>query len=347
MVLATGNRFLTDAFSNGISLNPYLICEIPDEPQDLFEGRVVFSMSDFQDLPISVAFENLSSNVMDRISSGKGIHGVAWFLPFHMFGPDNWGIYIDRYATTRLAIEIATLAREIDESISNFEAQRFVYATVMRHQIEHATQEILIARAVAAGKFEVVQLLDAPFNGAENYREVLATHFQYYEGRRAQPNIDTVKNEIIRQVFQEIPLPDFHEDWRHKSIQQMDAIFERDLGFASNLGSRSASVRDLVDGMHKSKYLQIPAYWWHGNGMRLKLTNLDFAANGIVFTQQTSDDVQALTRRPSADLSEGDIDAIESLMGANNQDLRLTEWESRRESIKWQAIAWYDLSDFS
>jgi hypothetical protein len=182
---------------------------------------------------------------------------------------------------TRLSIEVATIARTVNPHVTNSEAQTIVYAAVMRHEIEHAIQEFLLAKAVQNSAFDLVDLPGAAFNVSGTYRETIASHFEHLDSLRGLSKIQPSKINLIRHVFQDIPVPAVYNAWRSTSIDNLDSTYESDLGILHNLGDLSRDERILVQGRYRSPYVEIPVYSWYGNGLGLDLTGIDLRANTI------------------------------------------------------------------
>jgi len=253
---------------------------IPFDPREPVGSLKKFNPSALKPLPSSIDNENLLPVVLDEIAE-KGIHAIAWYLPYRIFGEKRWGIYFDTFAMNRLSFEIGTIARQLDHSISNTSARKVLYAEVMRHELEHAVQELLIAKALKNKSITRASVKSANFSKKGSYREVIASHFEHFDKLEGLRGEDGRHVEILRFVMKNHHKPGVYNRWRSESIESLDSTYEIDLGILANIGEASSTERKLFGGKRSSKYIDIPTYSWLGNGLRLPLTGVDLRAQSI------------------------------------------------------------------
>jgi len=274
-----GNELFKQVFEEHKFENEGWIEDIPFHPLEPVYGKSKFGPKDTGKFPESIDTENMPPEVSREIQE-RGIHAIAWYLPYRFYGEKAWGIYFDSFAMTRLSIEIATLARGIDPSITNTEARKVLYAEVMRHEIEHAIQEILLAKSLQAGAIDVGRAKVADFSKKGSYRETIASHFEHLESLQGVRGVDKRSQNIIRHVSESLGEPSVYRDWRNVSIAELDNRYERELGVSSPNQDLSKEVRGLVGGRIQSKYIDIPAYSWKG-GNSFPLSGLDLRAQSL------------------------------------------------------------------
>lgn len=253
---------------------------IPFDPREPVGSLKNFGPSEVKPFPPSIDNDNASPVVLGEVAE-KGIHAIAWYLPYRIFGANKWGIYFDTFAMNRLSMELGTIAREIDPSISNTSARKVLYAEVMRHELEHAVQELLLAKAILNKSITRASVKSANFSKRGSYREAIASHFEHFDKLEGLRGVDPRHVEILRHVLKNQNKPGVYNHWKTNSIESLDSTYEIDLGIVSNIGEASASERELFRGKRKSKYIDIPTYSWLGNGLRLPLTGVDLRAQSI------------------------------------------------------------------
>jgi hypothetical protein len=198
-----------------------------------------------------------------------------------VYGESKWGICFDTFALNRLSFEVATSARQIDSSITNTEARRVIYAAVLRHELEHAIQELVIAEAVVAGVIGVTELWNQEFSNTGSYRETIASHFEHLDVLKNVTKVPPRKQNVIRRVLQRLPAPMVYRDWEFVAVDQLDEKFEKQLRLQTNTESVSSQVRTRVNGNYRSRYLEVPLYSWLGNGLALEISGLDLRAMSL------------------------------------------------------------------
>ena len=275
-----GNALLKQVFEEHKFDNREWYEEIPFHPLEPIRNASRFGPKDTGNFPGHLDTENMSPVVSGKIGE-RGIDTIAWYLPYRFYGDKAWGIYFDSFAMTRLSIEIATLARRIDPAITNTQSRKLLYAEVMRHEIEHAIQELLLAKSLNEGTIDVPRAKAADFSQKRSYRETIASHFEHLDNLHGIRGISQREINILRHVIETLGEPPVYADWRYKSIADLDMRYERELGVVSPNQELSNEVRELVGGKRNSKYLDIPAYSWKGNGLSLPLTGIDLRAQSL------------------------------------------------------------------
>jgi hypothetical protein len=275
-----GNALLKQVFEEHKFDNREWYEELPFHPLEPIRDASKFGPKDTGNFPGHLDTENMSPIVSGNIRE-RGIDAIAWYLPYRFYGDKAWGIYFDSFAMTRLSIEIGTLARRIDAAITNTQSRKVLYAEVMRHEIEHAIQELLLAKSLSAGTIDVPRAKAAEFSQNRSYRETIASHFEHLDTLQGIRGISQREINILRHVIETLGEPPVYEDWRSKSIVDLDIRYEQDLGVVSHNQELSNEVRELVGGKRKSKYLDIPTYSWKGNGLAIPLNGIDLRAQSL------------------------------------------------------------------
>jgi hypothetical protein len=256
---------------------------LPFEPREPVANLRKFKTSDIGLLPAALENTNASPGVTEVIAQQNGLHAIAWYLPYRFHGESGWGIYFDTFAMTRFSIEVASLARLLDPSVTNSQTRKVVYAAVLRHELEHAIQELLLAKAIQAKTIAIADVASKSFSKTYSYRETIASHFENLDALVGLAKIPTQTINIIRRVLQTLPLPPVYDAWKSSSIEMLDSKYELELGLhpLNPLGEPSYLERGLFKGRAKSAYIDIPIYAWQGNGLKLKLNGLDLRAQSL------------------------------------------------------------------
>ena len=274
-----GNELFKQVFEEHKFENQGWIEDIPFHPLEPVSGISKFGPKDTGKFPEHLDTENMPPEVTREIQE-RGIHAIAWYLPYRFYGEKAWGIYFDSFAMNRLSIEIATIARQIDPSITNTQARKVLYAEVMRHEIEHAIQEILLAKSLQAGTIDVSRAMAADFSKKGSYRETIASHFEHLEALQGVRGVDVRRQNILRHVIETTGEPPVYSAWRHESISYLDGRYETELGVTLPTQELSNEVRSLIGGKIRSKYIDIPAYSWKG-GTSFPLSGIDLRAQSL------------------------------------------------------------------
>jgi len=274
-----GNELFKQVFEEHKFENQGWIDDIPFHPLEPVYGKSKFGPKDTGKFPESIDTENMLP-VVSREIQERGIHAIAWYLPYRFYGAKAWGIYFDSYAMTRLSIETGTIARQIDPTITNTQARKVLYAEVMRHELEHAIQEVLLAKSLKAGTIDVPKAVVAKFSKKGSYRETIAAHFEHLDPLQSVRGIDLRRQNVLRYVIERIGQPPVYCEWKHKSIADLDGYYETELGVTSPRQELSNEVRSLVGGKPRSKYIDIPVYGWKG-GKLFPLSGIDLRAQSL------------------------------------------------------------------
>jgi len=270
-----GNALLSKVFGEGDSsmFSSDLVGHF--HPLEPIRDIKRFNPKRLTNLPTELEFEDATPNVIEEISRGNGIHAIAWYLPYRVFGPKKWGIYFDVFAMASLGREVATKARKINSAIGNSESLRVLYASVLRHEIEHAIQELLFAKALRDGYIGLQELPSKNFSRPMSYRETIASHFEHLDELLTIKGIYGSKTMLIRKMLQDVPSPKIYDDWKGSEIQSLDSQYERELNFPASQVEMSDRERSLLAGRARSSYIDIPVYEWFGNGLAINLSGSD------------------------------------------------------------------------
>ena len=278
-----GNRLMEEAFRDwlGPERERFDLDRYPFDAREPIQNIRRFSPKDVGPLPEALESCNFPDGVVTRILEEEGIHAIAWYLPYRIHGEANWGIYFDSFAMNRLAFETATTARLLDPSLKNSEARRVLYASVLRHELEHAIQELMMSTALVSGSITRPQFASKSFARPRSYRESAASHFEHLDELRSISNIERRKVNLVRYVLQEVPAPQEYRAWKSASVFGLDEKFESELGMPLPRGIRTQELRELVGGRASSPYFEVPVYLWQGNARNLALTGTDLRANSL------------------------------------------------------------------
>ena len=278
---SVANQLLRSVFRHDISVQFDRGSIAGDNSPFTIANRELFSRRFLSPLPEELEYIDSEDFVHLLLAETQGIDTLACYKPYRLYGEEQWGIYLDIFAMNRFSVEIATKARILDRSVKNSEARTVTYSEVLRHELEHAIQELILAKAVARGFFDLSNIDDKKFNKTGSYRETLASHFEHLDAIPRVKGLEIRKVNLIRTVLSSAPAPRVYGEWKSRDVQQLDERYERELGIWSGGEPSSSIERRLVNGSFKSDYLTVPVYASFGNTLRLSLRGFDLRAQSV------------------------------------------------------------------
>ncbi len=183
---------------------------------------------------------------------------LAWYQPYSDYGPDSWGIYFDEAKMNSYARGIYALAKRVRPLVSPHLVQQVVWDEVMRHEIEHAVQEVTAATLSAF----VHGLNDSSlgvYAKLPHSFEALATHYMHtdarYRSRRGAPG----DFDFVRHVTASAPKPPGYQDWNNVDITVSENnAFGLPLPF--QVSTLADHIRKCLKQPFSAKFLEIPIY---------------------------------------------------------------------------------------
>lgn len=253
-------------------------------PPELTRGSKVGAITSItKDLFLddSEATEMLNSQAQESISSylsENGVDALAWYQPYRTSGASGWGIYFDVIAMSRYCLLVWAECRRINNDVTFRDVVKVLTAEVMRHEVEHAVQEYLLALAISKDQLLLSQIENLASSAPQSYRETIASHLEHLTPMPPRMSVPQSIMALIRLQSASIVAPPAYSAWKGTSIQELDERFERELGFEDSDLGISLIVRSRLNDKN---FIRIPAYADTGNLKGLRLFSSDLRAVGI------------------------------------------------------------------
>jgi len=183
---------------------------------------------------------------------------LAWYQPYSDYGPGSWGIYFDEKKMNSYALRIYAVVKSIRPLTSPQLVQQSVWDEVMRHEIEHAVQE-LTAAALNVSASTMPETSLSVYRKNPQAFEAIATHYMHtdarYRGRRGAPG----ECEFIRHISASARKPPGYDQWNkiHITSAENGAY---GLPPATQVLDVADYIRKCLKEPFSSKFLEIPVY---------------------------------------------------------------------------------------
>lgn len=184
---------------------------------------------------------------------------LAWYQPYSNYGPAKWGIYFDSEKMTQYALKVYAAAKLTRPQIKAATVFRAVWDEVMRHEREHAVQEITLAVLVTIGIHPGMDSHSVYTAASESF-EALATHYEHTDAVYRKPSSDVIDRNFVKHITASIEKPAGYRNWNRIDL---DFAAEKAYGFAyaPDLTLDVAiRVRKLVRKVEANKFVDIPIY---------------------------------------------------------------------------------------
>lgn len=183
---------------------------------------------------------------------------LAWYQPYSDYGQSSWGIYFDEKKMNSYAQRIYSVAKGIRPLVSPKLVQQIVWDEVMRHEIEHAVQEVTAA-TLSAFVYKISDTALGVYGKNPLVFEALATHFKHtdarYRNRRGTPG----DFEFIRATTAAAPKLAGYRDWNKIDITSAENG-AYGLPFSYQVVELADYIRKCLKEPFSSKFLEIPVY---------------------------------------------------------------------------------------
>jgi hypothetical protein len=184
---------------------------------------------------------------------------LAWYQPYSNYGPRAWGIYFDTVKMNHHALLVYAAAKSVRPELKPSTVVRAFWDEVMRHEREHAVQELTLAVLVQMGAHPPMDSNSVYSASAETF-EALAAHYQHTDAVYRKPTSDAIDRNFVRHVTASIRKPAGYIDWDQINL---DSAAESAFGlsFAPDMAVDIAirlrkQVRKVVD----NRLVDIPIY---------------------------------------------------------------------------------------
>jgi len=184
---------------------------------------------------------------------------LAWYVPYAVAGEDLWGIYFDVDKMERFAELVYALSYRVRPDITRDQVHTFAWDSVARHEVEHAVQELTVAKLVLSYP-GIRARLSPTFLRDGGLIETLAAHYEYTDTnyRAAAKGSNKASNFLVHVVAGLQQLPEYRE-WNWMNIIDAEDQFE-----AHFSGSRNTKfmpeLRKKTKGTFDSAFLTVPTY---------------------------------------------------------------------------------------
>lgn len=228
----------------------------PPRPDRSFDLPVEDPEVDFR------ALREARESVHAAVSS-MGVHAIAWYVPYRLHGRRRWGIYFDVASMDLFARDLYEDANRLDSSVTFGMTLEHAYSRVMRHEVEHLVQELLMAESMVMGAcrgFDVIQVR-APSNAAST--EILATQMEVIDSFDRRPLLPGVAQAALSAAWSQLPLPDPYVRWCSDARVTHEASLRQRLRRLDD--EAWSSMRQRVGPRGRSRFVSVPLYLWTGS----------------------------------------------------------------------------------
>lgn len=234
----------------------------PANPHEELDERSLGAnrVNELPDLPRDLAREWEDSRPIEvRDLPETNIDLLAWYQPFSNFGQAEWGIFFDTSKMNQYALMIYSAVKAVRPGVRAETVHRAVWDEVMRHEREHAVQELTLAALVELGVHTALDF-NTVYSSSSHVFEALASHAQHTDSVYRSPGSQTIDRNFVRHITSTAPKPAGYRDWDR--IDQ-DVAIERAyaLSFIPDLAvTLAVRLRKQVRKVKGNSYIQIPVY---------------------------------------------------------------------------------------
>lgn len=204
------------------------------------------------------AIEDLSRDSDWKVDTHVDV--LAWYAPFAVYGPTRWGIYFDTSKMDDFVSGILGRVWRVRSDIKSKDVEQVVWDQVLRHEIEHCVQELVVALGVMDG---VSLLSKTPFEYLKSQMiktEALASHFETIDPVY-RPGLKQSDRRLIESVLANRSRPGEYDLWNKiditVQIRSLENVMNGPLHFSS---TKLDAVQRTVRNPRKAPFLDIPIY---------------------------------------------------------------------------------------
>jgi len=235
---------------------------VPQVAKDVNRSRRNFSYSKALEM-LEKPLPDGGQKSRSRILFGEGgTESIAWYVPYRSHNIQEWGIYLDILAMNEITLYLADKSRQLKSNILNSSVFAIFYAEVIRHEVEHAIQDIVMAQAINEDKATLEIVSDPNFRHNLKYLETIASHFEHTDPLRLNQKVSVEETNIIRFTTQSLLVPPEYGDWKNRDILELDLKYHQALGNDLKDSLSSEKVRKLTRSQSRSDFIAIPVYAW-------------------------------------------------------------------------------------
>jgi hypothetical protein len=241
--------------------------EVHESAHRITKFPPTFKDTDFE----GIFDEPLDSDQSARSESGKRPepkqlskpvpHILAWYQPYHSYGPKRWGIYFRVEAMQNYCEDIYKSAKVFRSGITRSDVYNTVWRQVLRHEFEHCIQELVIAESICEGSLTASNLYRIP--RSRLITEALATHFELTDFVTDEKIVGRSSSAWTTFTASRASMPQGYGDWDKLDIDNEDHHYA---GRYQHPRPETASLdlRIRSNGKHKSKFISVPIYLVEG-----------------------------------------------------------------------------------
>lgn len=226
-----------------------------------------FTQSDFEDLvdesiDLEESSRSESGNRPEPVLTAKPEpHVLAWYQPYHSYGPKQWGIYFRVEAMQGYCENLYKAARVFRSSIPRADVYNTVWRQVLRHEFEHCIQELVIAESICEGALNSTDLYRIP--RIREITEALATHYELTDFVTDTKIAVRSSAGWTTFIASRASMPQGYEDWDKLDLDNEDRIYAESHQHPRP-ESAALDLRNKSNGKHKSKFISVPIYLVEG-----------------------------------------------------------------------------------
>lgn len=190
----------------------------------------------------------------EMFNEPQNVHRLAWYLPRRR-GP-QWGIYFN---LSRMMAYVDRIDQDTQRirSVPKHEVANEVWAQVLRHEIEHCVQELVIAKAMT-GPNPPYDLQNSIRNASTSNKEALATFQELTDF--ISPIPDRSNSRLITYIASRLGRPAGYDLWDKIDVDYEERMYAHYFGFFPSVDNPCQDFRNLIDGRASSPYISIPIY---------------------------------------------------------------------------------------
>ena len=217
------------------------VFELPDFQDDLFLEWEEFAPLDIREVPET------------------DVDVLAWYQPYSNFGEVAWGIYFDTAKMNQHALLVYRVAKAVRPDIRPSTVVRAVWDEVMRHEREHAVQELTLAVLVQMGLHPAMDSNSVYFAASDTF-EALAAHYQQTDAVYRKPTSNTIDRNYVRHITSSIKKPLGYEDWDRINLDEAAKQAYGRAFFPDSALEVARRTRKLLRKVLGNTYLELPIY---------------------------------------------------------------------------------------
>lgn len=241
--------------------------EMLESAHKIIKFPPTFADSDFEDIvdePDDVdksARSQSGKRPEPKLISKPAPHVLAWYQPYHSYGPKQWGIYFRVEAMQGYCEDLYKSAKVFRSGIKRTDVYNTVWRQVLRHEFEHCIQELVVAESICEGTLKASDLYQIP--RIREITEALATHYELTDFVTDTRIAGRSTSGWTTFIASRASMPQGYEDWDKLDLDNEDRLYAESHQHPRP-ESAALDLRIRSNGKHKSKFITVPIYLVEG-----------------------------------------------------------------------------------